>query len=200
MGGLVGFPTLAPYAATKFAVVGLSDALRAELADEGIGVSVRCPGGVRSRLWRTSRAVRGLPDTDVPPDDMSAQSASAGMEPYEVGTRVVDAIIADEPFILTHPEMWAVTHGGQQSEPARPPDLARQGEALGHRGLRGYPLAVAADHDPAVDVAVMTFAAAEPSPRAAVVPITPKVPWACAGADTSVAAKKAACLQRRSRG
>jgi NAD(P)-dependent dehydrogenase (short-subunit alcohol dehydrogenase family) len=31
------------------------------------GVSVLCPGGVRTRLWRTSRPVCGLPDTDIPP-------------------------------------------------------------------------------------------------------------------------------------
>jgi NAD(P)-dependent dehydrogenase (short-subunit alcohol dehydrogenase family) len=105
IGGLLGVPRLSPYCATKFAVVGLSESLRAELAEYGIGVSVLCPAGVRSRLWRTSRAVRGLPDTDVPPDDISGQSASAQMLPDEVGLRVLDAVIADEPYILTHPEM-----------------------------------------------------------------------------------------------
>jgi NAD(P)-dependent dehydrogenase (short-subunit alcohol dehydrogenase family) len=105
MGGLVGFPGLSPYAATKSGVVGLSESLRAELAINNIGVSVLCPGGVRSRLWRTSRAVRGLPDTDIPPDDVSGQSATAAMLPEEVGRRVLDAVIANEPYIITHPEM-----------------------------------------------------------------------------------------------
>jgi NAD(P)-dependent dehydrogenase (short-subunit alcohol dehydrogenase family) len=105
MGGLIGFPTLAPYSATKFAVVGLSEVLRADLAESGIGVSVLCPGGVRSRLWRTSRAVRGLPDTDVPPPDASGQSAGpGGMDPDEVGRRVLDGVTADELYIITHPE------------------------------------------------------------------------------------------------
>jgi NAD(P)-dependent dehydrogenase (short-subunit alcohol dehydrogenase family) len=108
MGGLVGFPGLSPYAATKFGVVGLSESLRAELAEHGIGVSVLCPGGVRSRLWRTSRAVRGLPDTDIPPDDNSGQSATAAMLPDEVGQRVLDAVIGDEPYIITHPEMRSI--------------------------------------------------------------------------------------------
>lgn len=58
--GLFGAALLAPYAATKFAVVGLLEVLQAELAEHGIGVSVVCPGGVRSRLWRTSRVVRGF--------------------------------------------------------------------------------------------------------------------------------------------
>jgi NAD(P)-dependent dehydrogenase (short-subunit alcohol dehydrogenase family) len=107
MGGLMGnVAGLSPYAATKFAVVGLSESLRAELADSGIGVSVLCPGGVRSRLWRTSRPLRGLPDTDVPPDDMSGQSASPNaMDPYLVGLRVLDAVQDNELYVFSHPEM-----------------------------------------------------------------------------------------------
>lgn len=108
MGGLVGFPLLSPYSATKAGVVALSESLRAELAESGIGVSVLCPGGVRSRLWRTSRAVRGLPDTDTPPDDVSGQSAWAAMDPDEVGRRVLDAVVADEPYIITHAEFRTV--------------------------------------------------------------------------------------------
>jgi NAD(P)-dependent dehydrogenase (short-subunit alcohol dehydrogenase family) len=106
MGGLIGVPTLSPYSASKFAVVGLSEVLRAELAPDGIGVSVLAPGGVRTNLWRTSRAVRGLPDTDVPPDDVSGQSATGpGMDPYVVGKWVLRAIDNDELYVITHPEM-----------------------------------------------------------------------------------------------
>src|ERR1700678_263096 len=104
-GGLAGFPGLSPYRAAKFGVVGRSESLRAELAGYGIGVSVLCPGGVRSRLWRTSRAVRGLPDTDVPPDDVSGQSATAAMTADGGGRRVLDAVVANELYIITHPEM-----------------------------------------------------------------------------------------------
>lgn len=105
MGGLVGFPGLAPYSSTKAAVIGLSEALRAELAPSGIGVSVLCPGSVRSQLWRTSRAVRGLPDIDTPPADLRTGSLDPdGMDPYEVGRRVLDGVVADDPYIMTHPE------------------------------------------------------------------------------------------------
>lgn len=108
MAGLYGVPALAPYAATKFALVGLSEVLRAELADSGIGVSVLCPGPVRSRLWRTSRAVRGLPDSAVPPSDPSAQSADpTAMDPDDVGRRVLRGVVANEPYIFTHPEYRA---------------------------------------------------------------------------------------------
>ena len=101
--GLVGLPTLAPYAASKFGVVGLSEALRAELTDSGIGVSVLCPASVRTRIRQTSRVVGGLPDTERS-QDIGAFSATAGMEPYEVGRRVLDAVAANELYIITHPE------------------------------------------------------------------------------------------------
>lgn len=47
-GGKVGVPHLAPYAASKFALVGLSQALRAELANEGVVVTSVCPGLMRT--------------------------------------------------------------------------------------------------------------------------------------------------------
>ncbi|WP_166903518.1 SDR family NAD(P)-dependent oxidoreductase [Mycobacterium sp. DL440] len=93
------------YTATKFALVGFAESLGAELADDGIGVSVVCPGGVQSRLWQTSRRARGLPDTDAEPGDVSSQSASPdGMDPYQVGLLTVDAVRSNELYVITHPE------------------------------------------------------------------------------------------------
>jgi 2-hydroxycyclohexanecarboxyl-CoA dehydrogenase len=108
MAGLFGSAALAPYCATKFALVGLSEVLRDELAESGIGVSVLCPAGVRSRLWRTSREVRGLSDTTVPPSGPSGQSARAAMGAEEVGRRVLDAVVADELYVITHPEFRSI--------------------------------------------------------------------------------------------
>src|SRR5690606_11792250 len=48
--GEVGFSPLLAYTTTKFGVVGFSHALRAELADAGIGVSVVCPGLVDTHI------------------------------------------------------------------------------------------------------------------------------------------------------
>jgi short-subunit dehydrogenase len=89
--------------------MGLSESLRAELADSGIGVSVLCPGSVRTRLWRTSRAIRGLPDIDAPPPELLVGGSADpnGMDPDEVGLRVIAAVLADEPYIMTHPELRA---------------------------------------------------------------------------------------------
>jgi NAD(P)-dependent dehydrogenase (short-subunit alcohol dehydrogenase family) len=56
MGGLLTSPFLGPYAAAKHAVVGLSKGLRAELAGTEVGVSVVCPGLVRTPILEGMRA------------------------------------------------------------------------------------------------------------------------------------------------
>src|SRR5947207_4943379 len=48
IGGKVAIPHLAPYCASKFALVGLSDAIRAELARDNICVTTVCPGLMRT--------------------------------------------------------------------------------------------------------------------------------------------------------
>jgi short-subunit dehydrogenase len=48
--GLLGFPGLAAYGATKAAVVGLTESLRGEIASSGIGVTAVCPGFVRTPI------------------------------------------------------------------------------------------------------------------------------------------------------
>lgn len=63
LAGLVPGPMLAPYAAAKHAVVGLSLALRAEAADRGVRVSVVCPGFVDTPLL--GRVNPDLPQTET---------------------------------------------------------------------------------------------------------------------------------------
>jgi short-subunit dehydrogenase len=53
IGGRVAVPHLAPYCVGKFALVGLSEALRAELWKDGVAVTTVCPG-----LMRTGSHVR----------------------------------------------------------------------------------------------------------------------------------------------
>jgi short-subunit dehydrogenase len=55
IGGLIAVPHLAPYSASKFALVGYSDAIRAELAKDGIRVTTVCPG-----LMRTGSPINAL--------------------------------------------------------------------------------------------------------------------------------------------
>ncbi|MGX4709893.1 SDR family oxidoreductase [Rhodococcus sp. DMF-1] len=65
--GLVPFPYQSLYCTTKFGIVGLSEALRYELAADGIRVSVVCPGNVATRIFETS--LMGDPVAGRAPDD-----------------------------------------------------------------------------------------------------------------------------------
>lgn len=53
--GLVGVPSMAPYCASKFAVVGISESLGAELSPHGISVTAICPGMVSTDIIRSGR-------------------------------------------------------------------------------------------------------------------------------------------------
>lgn len=82
MGALVGWmtvPTLGIYAASKHAVLALSETLRDELAGTGLGVSVVCPGGVaNTRILggdgvgrRTASPTRAEREDDVSPSTVA---------------------------------------------------------------------------------------------------------------------------------
>jgi short-subunit dehydrogenase len=60
MAGLVAAPQMAPYSASKFGVVGMSESLNAELAPQGIHVCALCPGIIDTPITR-SAIMRGEP-------------------------------------------------------------------------------------------------------------------------------------------
>jgi len=110
LGGLVSEvrAPLGAYIASKYACVGYSEMLRAELASEGIGVSVLCPGVVASNLTATSAENRPAAlGQQAPPAfvaDVDAASLMAHAMPAEhVGPIVIRAIRANRLHVLTHP-------------------------------------------------------------------------------------------------
>lgn len=99
------------YAATKFAVVAISESLQHELAGSGIGVSVLCPAAVDTAIYESSarRPARfGGPRPLPPGSPGKAELLAGGLPPLTVGRRVVEAIKADEFLIFTHeaPRAW----------------------------------------------------------------------------------------------
>ncbi len=105
--GHIAGPGVSVYTASKFAVVGLTECLRAELVDTPIGVSVLCPGVVKTGLIESSREHR--PDRHggrgaEPGVDVTSITAS-GSDPANVGDRVVAAVKAREFYIFTHPDL-----------------------------------------------------------------------------------------------
>jgi short-subunit dehydrogenase len=89
------------YCASKFAVVGVSESLRRELAPHGIGVSVLCPMIVATGIDANSARARGIQAVAAPP---SGSMRGGVIQPDEVARRVVRAIERNELYVLTHPE------------------------------------------------------------------------------------------------
>jgi short-subunit dehydrogenase len=98
IGGLHVMPgwRYALYAATKAAVVSLSEGLRDDLAEAGVGVSVLCPGGVRTAIHN---------EASTSPDHENHAAVAGGMDPLRVGQFVVQGIRENQFLILTHPEL-----------------------------------------------------------------------------------------------
>ena len=92
------------YVASKFAVVGLSESMRIELAPSGIGVSVLCPGFVRTPLRHTSQRLRPSSSGLDEAVRGAVSERPSAMEPEAVAARVVQGIRENRLYILPHPE------------------------------------------------------------------------------------------------
>jgi NAD(P)-dependent dehydrogenase (short-subunit alcohol dehydrogenase family) len=116
MAGMVSGMGFSPYSASKFAVVSMSEGLATQLAPLGIGVSVLCPGWVRTRINDSGRnrleryGPRRMPDPASAAGQIAAYIAErvkSGLDPADVAARVLAAIRANELYVFTHPEMRA---------------------------------------------------------------------------------------------
>src|SRR5260370_16579368 len=94
MGGLLTMAYGGPYAAAKHGVVGLSKGLRAELAGKGVGVSVLCPGQVRTGIVAAMREPMARTGTATSETTAALHAIAAGNEagiaPPPVGPLVPD--------------------------------------------------------------------------------------------------------------
>ena len=122
VGGLVTFPGMAMYAATKAAVVALSEALHHDLGDRGaqIGVSVLCPGPVVSELRERSAALRPGGEDGRPVESVSHVPR---MPASDVADLVVDAVLNDRFWVLTHPEYAGLVTERAEGIPAGNPPV-----------------------------------------------------------------------------
>ncbi len=112
LAGLVTMPAnMAMYATSKAAVIAFMEAIHAELAQDGIGVSVLCPGPIKSNIHQLKQnrpEQFGASDAFQAAADRLAerQVSDLWMEPEQVGDMVVKAIKGDEFYIITHGE-WS---------------------------------------------------------------------------------------------
>ncbi|GLZ84422.1 short-chain type dehydrogenase/reductase [Metapseudomonas resinovorans] len=110
MGGLMAIPFIAPYVAAKSALVALSESLALELASEGtsIGVSVLCPGLVRTGLTGPGRdhSLSRAPEPSAAAlaFQQGTQQAleKAALSAEDVAEALLAAIREDHFYVLTH--------------------------------------------------------------------------------------------------
>jgi NAD(P)-dependent dehydrogenase (short-subunit alcohol dehydrogenase family) len=101
------------YNVTKYGVVALSEGLRATLAPRGIGVSVLCPGIIRTQIMSAARnlpkrfsGVEGLATQGPGAEVVNLLNAAipAGIDPVYVGELVREGVENDWPYIFTDVE------------------------------------------------------------------------------------------------
>lgn len=123
MAGHIAIPGLSVYTTTKYAVVGMSESIRHDLAEKNIGVSVLCPGVVRTNIFDSGRnrpsELTGDRDTasnlmvsNLPEDERGSRISELlanALDPSIVGDMVLHAILNDEFYIFTHPEVKPAT-------------------------------------------------------------------------------------------
>jgi NAD(P)-dependent dehydrogenase (short-subunit alcohol dehydrogenase family) len=97
------------YNTTKFAVRGMSESLRYSLAPHGIGVSILCPGLVKSYIYasddvRPKELLEGAKPVDTANVQRLAEFHEFGMEPDVIAARVLDGMRENRTYIFSHPE------------------------------------------------------------------------------------------------
>ncbi len=106
MAGMVSPPGMEPYCATKFAVVAMSEGWAGQLAGQNIGVSILCPGFVKTRIHESRRNRQDSygPESKEAPAEFAASPVLSGIPVGPVAKRVVEGIKANNLYIFTHPE------------------------------------------------------------------------------------------------
>ena len=104
--GMLG---LSGYCASKFGVVGMSEAMRIDLAEDNIGISVLCPGPVATGIFNSERVrpdkYGGTEQAAYPIKEGARQSLEMEtLEPDLVGQMVLNAVLENRFYIMTHSE------------------------------------------------------------------------------------------------
>jgi len=126
--GYCNLPGLAAYGTTKYAVVGLSEALRADLLPSGVTVSVVCPGLVATSILEAAR-IRGAPDAEVERRALSELYRRRGHDPESVAKAIVNAAESGKALVPVSSEAWLL-YVLKRLAPSALPWLLRASERL----------------------------------------------------------------------
>ena len=111
MAGFGPFPLATPYTATKAAVVAMTENWAIELEPAGIHVCALCPGFAQTRIHESERNMPGRYESDATEASAEVEKFSGamqkvieeGMPVSTVAERLVEAILAGELYVFTHP-------------------------------------------------------------------------------------------------
>jgi NAD(P)-dependent dehydrogenase (short-subunit alcohol dehydrogenase family) len=101
--GLFGLPWHAPYSASKFGLRGVSEVLHFDLRKHGIGVSLVCPGAVKTPLVGTVDIV-GVDRENPKIRKLIALFEKRAVAPERVAERIVEAIERNRYMVFTSPD------------------------------------------------------------------------------------------------
>jgi NAD(P)-dependent dehydrogenase (short-subunit alcohol dehydrogenase family) len=112
MAGHIAGPSMSPYHATKYAVVGYSESIRQDLQVENIGVSVLCPAWVQTDIHnagvnKPSLAQQSVSDKKAFDPGVSGFAAviESGIAPDALAQWVYECMLAERFYIFSHPSM-----------------------------------------------------------------------------------------------
>lgn len=105
--GYYNSEAMTAYGTTKFAVVGLSEGLRAELAPRGVGVSVVCPGFINTPIVANMR-MRGEAYPESERANVQRFYAKRNFGPERVASAVLHAVRTNPALLPVTPEAWAL--------------------------------------------------------------------------------------------
>ena len=97
--GLAGLPFVASYGVAKAGVVALSEALRAEMHEYGVGVTVACPAFVKTNLLDTFRATNADTKSTV-----TRWMDNSGISAEHIAKDIAAAVTNNKFLLLTHPQ------------------------------------------------------------------------------------------------
>lgn len=124
MAGMMGVPYASAYAASKAAVVSMTESWAVELKRHDIHVSVLCPAFVKTRIHESLRTKQAKYKSTKPKVEMSAADkerskqnfakatamVESGIEADLLAKRVVEALDSKQQYIYTHPNYKQVTN------------------------------------------------------------------------------------------
>jgi NAD(P)-dependent dehydrogenase (short-subunit alcohol dehydrogenase family) len=105
--GLIGLPWHAAYSASKFGLRGVSEVLRFDLRRHGIGVSLVCPGAVRTPLVETVEIV-GVDPRSPQIEKMKRRFERRAVGPEDVAERIVAGIERNRYLVFTSGDIRAI--------------------------------------------------------------------------------------------